>query len=133
MDKIKINNGTKRIEVNDNGDFIELPMRDQSFPTRFFEFIDKITARYEGVSNAEVDLMSAEEQFRKMNEVAVENMKDIDELLGEGTCKKVFGDIVPDDFMIIEFFEQLTPFIHKYGKERRNEIKKKYAPKGARR
>ena len=39
MDKIKINNGTKRIEVNDNGDFIELPMRDQSFPTRFFEFV----------------------------------------------------------------------------------------------
>lgn len=133
MDKIKINNGTKRIEVNDNGDYIELPMRDQSFPTRFFAFVDKIIARYEGIGKEEVDLMSAEEQYRKMNEVAVENMKDIDELLGEGTCKKVFGDIVPDDFIIIEFFEQITPFIHKYSKERRNEIKKKYAPKGARR
>lgn len=133
MDKIKIDNGTKRIEVNDNGDYIELPMRDQSFPTRFFEFAGKIVTRYEGIRKEEVDLMSAEEQLRKMKEVAVENMKDIDELLGEGTCKKVFGDIVPDDFMIIEFFEQLTPFIHKYGNERRNEIRKKYAPRGAKR
>lgn len=130
MDKLRIDNGTKRIEVNDNGDFIELPLGDQSFPDRFFEFANKVIGRYEGISGS-IDLLEAEEQRKKMLEIARENMKDVDELLGEGACRKVFGDIVPDDYMIMELFEKLTPFIQKHGKQRREEIQKKYAPKRA--
>lgn len=133
MDRILINNGTKRIEVNDQGEYIELPMGDQGFPTRFYDFVNKMIARYENIAQKATDLLSAEEQSKKMYEVALENMSDIDELFGECTCKKVFGDIVPDDYMIIDFFDQLRPYINKYGKERRNEIKNKYAPRGAKR
>lgn len=130
MDKLRIDNGTKKIEVNDKGEFIELPLGDQSFPDRFFDFANKIIGRYEGISGS-IDLLEAEEQRKKMLEVARENMKDVDELLGEGTCRKVFGDIVPDDYMVMELFEKLTPFIQKFGENRRKEIQKKYAPKRA--
>lgn len=130
MEKIRIDNGTKRIEVNDNGDFIELPLGDKSFPDRFFNFANKVIGRYEEVSKS-IDLMEAEEQRKKMLEIAQANMKDVDELFGDGTCNKVFGNIIPDDYMIMELFEQLTPYIQKYGKQRREEIQKKYAPKRA--
>ena len=40
IDSIRIDTGAKRIEVNDEGEYITLNFADQSLPTRFFAMAD---------------------------------------------------------------------------------------------
>lgn len=47
--------------------------------------------------------------------------------MGEGCCRKVFGNIVPDDLLIMDFLEQLTPAIEALGKERNKKLSTKYS------
>lgn len=39
IDSIRIDTGAKRIEVNDDGEYITLNFADQSLPTRFFAML----------------------------------------------------------------------------------------------
>lgn len=129
MERLQFDNGIRRIQVNDNGEYIELPMADASFPNRFYDFADKMIKRYQNAAEGKIDLMESTEQLLKLEELSRESMKDIDTLLGEGTCGKVFGNMVPDGYAIISFFEQLTPYVKKFGNERTQSIQSKYAPK----
>ena len=43
---------------------------------------------------------------------------EVDKLFGEGTCKKVFGDIAPGFDLFLDFFEQLTPYLQEFSRER---------------
>ena len=52
----------------------------------------------------------------------------VDGLLGEGTCRKVFGDIVPSVDLYVDFINQLAPYFEKYGKERQKKLMQKYNP-----
>ena len=51
----------------------------------------------------------------------------LDLLFGEGCCRKVFGNIVPDDLLIMDFLEQLTPVIEDLGRERNKKLSGKYS------
>ena len=53
-------------------------------------------------------------------------MHDIDEVFGAETCKKVFGDITPNPFMIADFFDQIGPIAEKYANGRTKELYEKY-------
>ncbi len=48
--------------------------------------------------------------------------------MGEGTCRKVFGDIVPSVDLYVDFINQLAPYFEKYGKERQKKLMQKYNP-----
>ena len=41
MDKITLQSGVKRIQVNENGDFITFDARDQGFTERFMKLLKK--------------------------------------------------------------------------------------------
>lgn len=46
----------------------------------------------------------------------------IDILFGEGTCRKVYGDILPSVDMHIELLTQLLPYFEEYAKKRREKM-----------
>lgn len=130
MEKLNLRkNGEIKIEVNDDGEYIAINLADQSFVKRFYDMFMNIKKKYEEAQEkneaiADNDVVG---QLDFKIEVSKSVMLEIDNLFGEGTCKKVFGDIVPDMFAIKEFFEAITPIIQKFGNERNQRIAKKYS------
>lgn len=135
-DSIRVDTGAKRIEVNDDGEYITLNFADQSFPSRFYAMVDgfKIKQQEFQALAQEIDgdsTLAEDERMRKglaLNLEIHEYFKDqIDGLFGPDTCRKVFGDIVPHIDLYADFLEQLTPYFEKYAKDRQNRIKSKYS------
>ena len=135
MAGIRVNSGDKIIEVNDAGETITLRFSDQSFPNQAFAMIERVQAKAEEALKEEESMRGrhAEDKdafdFRK--EAADMNEKlhryiasEIDGVFGPETCRKVFGDIVPDITLVMDFFEQLTPYFESYGKERAAKMQK---------
>lgn len=59
--------------------------------------------------------------------ISKEACEKIDNIFGVEASRKIFGGIVPDMFAITDFFEQITPLIEKYAKERNQTINEKYS------
>ena len=126
----RVSTGAKKIEVNDDGDYITLNLSDQSFLPRLASIIDTFNAKfpeYEARAK-EIDEMAAEtkeQRFYNMKLAAEYNesvhrelIREVDAVFGDDVCRKVFGPIVPSTEMFVEFFEKLTPYIEKFSRER---------------
>lgn len=133
MDGIRVNSGAKRIEVNDNGDYITLNFADQSFPTRFFAMLDRVLETTEAASPKEAEIkekftvggLDYTRAMAQLNEdIHSAVVSEIDGFFGVDTCKHVFGDIVPGIDLIDDFFQQLMPYFQKYGQERTRRMSK---------
>lgn len=126
--KIRVNSGIV-VEVNDNGDTITVNAEDQGFIEKFFslnENLEKITTE---VQAEELKKKSEREQLHRIIDKTKEIMADIDSLFGENACRKVFGDIIPNPYLIADFFEQLTPIAEQYMDKRQKIISAKYSNK----
>lgn len=133
MAGIRVKTGAKRIEVNDDGDYIVLDFSDNSFPDRFFAMVDRVEARANEAIPAAKEIEASHEKgsegyvrataalWRKVHE---DIMTEVDGFFGPGTCKKVFGDIVPDIELYDDFFTQLMPYFEEAGKERAQRMSK---------
>lgn len=126
--KIRVNSGIV-VEVNDNGDTITVNAEDQGFIEKFYALIDRLNKLSEELKTSEVASQSDREQLQFAIEKTKEIMADIDTLFGENACKKVFGDIVPNPYLIADFFDQLEPIAEQYMDERQKVIAKKYSNK----
>lgn len=135
MTGIRVNTGVKRIEVNDNGDFITLSLSDNAFIKRFYDLYDNVQKKADGYAKKENEIREKhkgeENQSALLEEalvlysVAGEDMAaEVDKLFGEGTCKKVFGNISPSFDLFLDFFEQLTPYLQEFSKERSQRLSK---------
>ncbi len=133
MAGIRVNTGAKKIEVNDNGYYIVLNFSDTSFADRFFTMCDRVQKKAdEAVPKAkEIDEAyqpGSEEHARAsaaLYRALHEDIKaEVDGFFGPGTCKKVFGDIVPGIELYDDFFQQLMPYFEEYGKERAQRMSK---------
>lgn len=131
MDKIRIQRNVKRIEVNDNGDILELDFDDLNLPYNFYammkkfetdrvEFTKALAEKIKGKSDKEtVDAFVEAE--RELNIY----MRDaIDKVFGEGTCRKVYGDILPSVEMHMQFFDALRPYFEEEAKRRQAKMNK---------
>ena len=136
-DSIRIDTGAKRIEVNDNGEYIVLNFADQSFPPRFYNMLEDFKRKQEDFKNRAEKIdsdqtLSEDERnesgFQLNMEIHSYFREQVDKLLGSETCRKVFGDIIPSYELFAEFFEKLTPFFEEYAKDREKKIAKKYNP-----
>lgn len=135
-DSIRVNTGAKKIEVNDDGEYIVLNFSDQSFVPRFFELIDYFENQFpsyekRGNEIAALDIPELEKTKRisALNlELHMELKERVDHLFGPETCRKVFGDIVPAIDLYSQFFDLLYPYFSQYGKEREQAINSKYSP-----
>lgn len=113
--KIRIASGVKKIEVNDNGEYILLPLSDDSFVSRFYKLLDEIKRTGEGIAKtSETDITTVDSIVELEKSVRAKT----DELFGAETCRKVFGDILPSMDLFVEFFGCLVPYFEEYKKER---------------
>lgn len=148
LGRLNVDDGIRTIEVNDKGEYISFSINDSSLTDRFCELV-----QWFGQIGAKVDNFSAE--FEKKHDFVVnkddngkmdvdtealmevakfrtgickEACEKIDGIFGEGSCSKVFGDIVPDEDTISEFLRQLLPFIEQAGHERMKRYAEVYNP-----
>lgn len=126
MNSIRVNSGIV-IEVNDKGDTITLNAEDQNFIDRFMELNEKLEVSVKRMRNPELQGKNDREQLHVLMDNTKEIMDGIDELFGENACKKIFGDIIPNPYLIADLFEQLTPIAKQYMGERKKKIAEKYS------
>lgn len=125
MNQIRVTSGIV-IEVNDNGETITVNAEDQGFIDKFFGLRERLDELAKKMSSTDVKELGEREQLRTLIDGTKEIMTDIDALFGENACRKVFGDIIPNPYLIAEFFDQLTPIARQYMDERQKKIDAKY-------
>lgn len=121
MDRISITSGAKKIEVNDEGEYIILPVGDDSFIKRFYEIMDELQAKAAGIEMNDEDILGS---INAVVDIDEKLRIKVDELIGEGTCRKVFGDMLPGLDMFIEFFAAILPFLEEHQKARIEKMNK---------
>lgn len=141
MEKIKINSGLKKIEVNDNGEYITVNLSDNTFFESFNNFMDWMDAKQEYIAEKEkalqekyadqkpgeinIKLMTEESALYK--EVCDEASAKLDGMFGAGCMKKVYPDVESPRFdLIIEFLDEVSPLLKKFAAERNQYINTKY-------
>lgn len=127
------------IEVNDNGDTIKIDPNDKRFTLSLTEFIKIVKGIIAETNKANEDLMkkindAPEEALLEAVEFEATQSKKVAEAInnvfGAETCDKVFGkECIPSLDMILDFYQQITPFIQKAVNQRNQTINKRYAPK----
>lgn len=121
MDKIKIDNeNVYKIEINDNGDYIELDLLDIELPIKFIN-AGKTLERETKIYNNKVKAL--ENQYKDDVKTYLYKRLDVDRIyckkmremfdswLGEGTSQKVFGSKNRIG-MFDEFYNQLVPILN---------------------
>ena len=142
MDSLRIDNGTKKIEVNDAGEYIEFSVVDSGFFRAFFgllQWFDEQENRKEikemeeqsdkviSDDGSKINYNAANSVIDTHDKISQEACEKIDNIFGDEASRKIFGSVIPDMYMIADFFEQITPLIEKYSKERNQTINKKYS------
>lgn len=142
MDSLRIDNGTKKVEVNDAGEYIEFSIVNNDFFRSFFDLL-----RWFDEQENRKDIKDMEEQKKKVvsedgtnidydaannvldisKKISNEACEKIDNIFGTEASRKIFGSVIPDMYMIADFFEKISPLIEKYQKERSQTINKKYS------
>ena len=114
-----------RINVNDEGDVILIPIEDTQFIEDFFNMLDKFTEASRNIKSKTAG-RDVSEQVQPVTEEMRGMMTELDNLFGEGCCQKVFGNIVPTPYIMADFFDQITPILKKYANDRQSKIAEKY-------
>lgn len=123
MEKIRVNRGIV-VEVNDEGETIRINAEDQMFVNQFYDLIERLEKTQKDME--EHKDKEEREQLSIMIEKTRDIMDEIDGMFGAGACAKVFGDIVPSVYLIVDFFDQLIPIVTAYADDRQKQIESKY-------
>lgn len=121
MDSIRVNGGAKKIEVNDEGEFILLPVGDDGFTRDFYRLLEDFRKRAEAVRVTKEDIAGSMDQVVGLS---AEMKEKVDALFGPGTCGKVFGELTPGVDLLLDFFYQLLPFFEESVKKRSERMNK---------
>lgn len=128
MNKIRVNSGIV-VEVNDAGETITVNVEDQQFVARYYQMLEKMDAIKEKVKAEGRPGANPSQEIQFIIDQSKELMAEIDAVFGAECCRKVFGDIVPNPYLIADFFDQMTPVIKQYTDKRRESIAAKYSRK----
>ena len=135
MDSLRVNSGIKNIEVNDNGDYISIPISDAGFYERFGALMKnfeskqaeieqrakELSEKHKDKQNDDVDMIV--DSIQLYADLCRYTCTELDSLFGEGCCRKVFVGIQnPGVELIADFFEQITPLLNQYAQERNQKI-----------
>lgn len=125
MEEIKLCSGIE-VKVNKKGETITLNVEDQQFAENFYQLVDMMEQTEAHMNSDTVKAMSEHEQLKEMIRETRKIMEEIDRIFGKDACRKVFGDIVPNMYLIADFFHQIEPIANKYMSTRRKEIDARY-------
>lgn len=120
-EKLRIAVDNVVLEVNDNGDTITLPLADERFVANVYDYAETLKNGAEGVSEDSPvqDIMRANIDFHNM---AKEKFNDV---FGSKSYEKVYGeDIVVGIEYIVQFLEQILPYIESYQNNRISKLSK---------
>lgn len=142
---LRVDRGIRRIEVNEEGECIEVSLNDSAFFEKFAAFLKWLEIQQnefetwsQQFQETYRQLVIRQDEEEKLNVPALEQLAAkkvelskgicgrLDQLFGEGCCSKVFGPVVPDENSIAEFLEQLTPILQKLVEERNEKIQLRY-------
>ncbi len=121
MDSIRVNSGVKVIEVNDKGETISLPLSDDSFIKGFFDLVNEIKDKATAIAKKKGDVLDTLDDIVAFDK---DVQSKIDALMGENTCAKVFGAVLPSSDQILDFFAQLKPIIDSHVEKRAENMNK---------
>lgn len=134
--KIRVGSQVKKIEVNDEGDYIIINAADLSLLDRYSDMLQWFQDKQTEMDTLDAQVEAAEEGsleekvavLRQITNISKECGERIDLFFGPGTCEKVFhGVTAPDGIMLAEFFEQITPIIQEAFQERHGAVSGKYS------
>lgn len=131
---IRANTGLANIEVNDSGEMITFYLTDNDFIKKFFDFVDWFRESGEKISGSEAsdkDLVSIYEQQKNLSDTALDKLED---MFGEGTCKKIFGQMSPIYVCVVDVIAQIAEEVSRLVGEYNKDFVGKYSRgrKGAR-
>lgn len=122
-EKIRVAVDKVELEVNDNGDIIVLPVSDERFIKRMYDFANAIQKKSEELNF--IDDNNTEAIINGDIELHESIKTGFDELFGSGAYTKVFGtDIVVGAEYVMDFINQCSPYIQKHMDERSKRLKK---------
>ena len=88
-----------KLQVNDNGDYIEFDLADLTLPSRILDASDKLSKIDGEFQQKALKLEEEKDAIEKVKkqilldkEYAKEMRSIFDSFLGEGACQKIFGD-----------------------------------------
>lgn len=131
MEKLHIARNIKKIEVNDDGEFITLNFDDLELPYRYYGMLRRFEQDRVKFTNE-----LAKKLKNKPSSICTEELVEaeynlniyfrdaVDEIFGEGTCRKVYGDILPSFEMHMQFFDALRPYFEEEAKRRQEKMNK---------
>lgn len=120
--RISINNGIKKIEVNDRGEYILLPVGDDTFIKRFYSLVKETQGKAAEIKTDTADVVATMDAVIEFDKELKER---VDGLFSADTCRKVFGDMIPGVAAFMEFFAQISNILKEYmTKEAREQVYK---------
>lgn len=119
-DTLILTSNKKIVRINNKGDKIILDLDDMSIRTRLQDMYDKLDSYIANIRAAKND----EEQYKYSMEMSKTAVKVIDEIFGENTSIKLFGNNSPTLNLIYEFATKLSDLFIKYIKEKNSSIEK---------
>lgn len=137
MNSLRVNSRAKRIQVNDQGEYITLDFGDQRFLPDLLALMDEFKAVETdyGSRAAEIDAMpenTQDESTAKIAATAAFNLelcthlkRQVDEAFRDDVCRKVFGNITPSVAAFAEFFDQLSNIIRALRTEQDETLQKR--------
>ena len=138
--ELKLDNGIKKIKVNDLGEFICIDTTDKSLYEKYCTLADNLKKLSVGLQN---DLQAAKELQGTDNIIRIARLNidyikkfidEIEQVFGAGTIRKVFHenyennpDYVPDESALLAFLDGVLPFMEKAFQDHKKSIESKYS------
>lgn len=145
MEEIKLSSGIKKIAIKDeDGDLITVITVDTANADTAKKFAGVIDTLNNISQNCEKEAAEWRKNHKdgmnvddinvdaalEVNSIRVKYLKQITEsidgLFGEDAMKQIYGDIVPDEFAIVEFVEQVIPVMNKLFNKRFEQVQNRY-------
>lgn len=117
---LEFDDGIRLVAINEAGDTASVSINDATLPERFMDFIRwfedrlaEIKVLEESKQNLELprDIDTLYSITEKRVEICQTACEMLDGLFGEGVCRKVFEVDVPDEHCIVDFVDQMVPFV----------------------
>lgn len=121
---LRINVDNVVLEVNDNGETITLPLGDERFTKKLYAYVDAMQQNAKKIeesrsSGSIIDIIDADIGFHQ-------SLRDeFDTVFGKGAYTKVYGeDILVGVEYILQFIDQIMPYIEKHNNKRVERLSK---------
>lgn len=116
---------TVRIDVNDDGYIVEVPVSDDGWIKRFLDYAERMNTL-----NEKHMIAAQEDESKSVMEAVMfaQEVKDgFTELFGHGAYEATFGCDIAGVEYVVEFLNYIMPYIEKRVEDR-NKILNKYSP-----